>query len=239
MHLFLMRLRVRLFPGIEDARRWNFLATAPERLARPARSLQNRCMVRQTLDSATPYIPASPSRSADVVLYLDLDGVVLHEAVLWHPRKGIYMSPYQAVGHALFEWLPHLEEALAPFPGVALVLSSTWCIRPGYSKTLQLLPDSLRMRFIGGTFHKRVHGADPWTLASFRSSLRGVQVLADAQRRKPRHWVALDDDIEDWPASAQAHLIACDGATGLSCSLVREALQQKLLHFHSPGMDRP
>lgn len=71
-------------------------------------------MVRQTLDSATPYIPASAPRSADVVLYLDLDGVVHHEAVLWHPRKGIYMSPYQATDHALFEWLPRLEEVLAP-----------------------------------------------------------------------------------------------------------------------------
>ena len=89
-----------------------------------------------------------------------------------------------------------------------------------------------------GTFHKRVHGADPWTLASFRSSPRGVQVLADAQRRKPRQWIALDDDIEDWPESAQAHLIACDGSMGLSCSLVRDALHQKLLQFHSQGMDR-
>src|SRR5256885_9940808 len=27
----------------------------------------------------------------------------------------IYMSPYQAPGHALFEWLPILEEELAPY----------------------------------------------------------------------------------------------------------------------------
>ena len=232
-----VQLRASPLPGSGAARRWNFLATAPVRLTRSTGSLQNRCMVSQTLDSVTPYIPASPSRSADVVLYLDLDGVVHHEAVLWHPRKGIYMSPYQAAGHALFEWLPHLEEVLAPFPSVALVLSSTWCIRPGYSKTLRLLPESLRMRFIGGTFHKRVHGADPWTLASFRNSPRGEQILADVQRRKPRHWIALDDDIEDWPASAQAHLIACDGSMGLSCPLVRETLQQKLLQFHPPGID--
>src|SRR5256885_16358895 len=86
-----------------------------------------------------PYVPASTPRSADVILYLDLDGVVHHEKVLWHPRKGIYMSPYQAPGHALFEWLPILEEELAPYPSVALVLSSTWCIRPGYAKTLQRL----------------------------------------------------------------------------------------------------
>jgi len=63
--------------------------------------------------------------------YLDLDGVVHDEAVLWHPRKGIYMSPYQPADHALFDWLLHLEEVLSPFPAIALVLNSTWCIWPG------------------------------------------------------------------------------------------------------------
>ena len=35
-----------------------------------------------------PYLPASTPHSADVVLYLDLDGFVHHEKVLWHPRIG-------------------------------------------------------------------------------------------------------------------------------------------------------
>lgn len=183
-----------------------------------------------------PYIPASPPRSADFVLYLDLDGVVHHEAVLWHPHRGIYMSPYEAPSHALFEWLPILEEELAPYPSVALVLSSTWCIRPGYAKTLQRLPKELRARFIGGTYHKRVHGADPWTLASFRTTSRGMQILADVQRRRPRHWIALDDDIEDWPAFAIDNLVACEGTTGLSSPEVRRELRRKLMQSTAAGM---
>ena len=177
---------------------------------------------------STTYLPASTPRSADVVLYLDLDGVVHHEAVLWHPRIGIYMSPHGAVGRTLFEWVPILEEELTPYPSVALVLSSTWCIRPGYAHTLKRLPESLRSRFIGGTYHKRIHGADPWNLASFRSTPCGMQILADVQRRKPRHWVALDDDIEDWPQSAIGNLIACEGTTGLSNPEVRHELRRKL-----------
>ena len=98
----------------------------------------------------SPYLPASTPRSADMVLYLDLDGVLHHEAVLWHPRKGIFMSPYEAAGHTLFEWAHFLESALEPYPAAALVLSSTWCIRPGYSATLKRLPPSLCSRFIGG-----------------------------------------------------------------------------------------
>lgn len=86
-----------------------------------------------TAGHLAPYIPASTPHSADLVLYLDLDGTVHHEAVLWHPRRGVYMSPYEASGHTLFEWLPILEEELAPYPSAALVLSSSWCIRRGYA----------------------------------------------------------------------------------------------------------
>jgi len=182
-----------------------------------------------TLGHLEPYIPASTPRSADLILYLDLDGVLHHEAVLWHPNRGIYMSPYEAVGHTLFEWLPFLEEELAPYPSAALVLSSSWCVRPGYAKTLERLPAQLRARFIGGTYHKRVHGTDPWTLASFQSTPRGMQILADARRRKPRHWIAIDDDVEDWPSQALDNLVACEGTTGLSSSEVRRELRRKLL----------
>ena len=181
---------------------------------------------------ASPFLPMSTPRSADVVLYLDLDGVVHHEQVLWHPHKGIYMSPYEAPGRSLFEWVPILEAALDPYPSVALVLSSTWCIRPGYSATLKRLPPSLRSRFIGGTYHKRVHGTDPWNLAMFRGMPRGEQVLEDALRRKPRQWLALDDDLEGWPEACRENLIACEGTTGLSDGEVQRELGEKLQRCH-------
>lgn len=63
-----------------------------------------------------------PAQRGRLVLYLDLDGVVHHERVLWHPHKGIHMSPYEAPGRSLFEWVPILEAALDPYPSVALVL---------------------------------------------------------------------------------------------------------------------
>lgn len=181
---------------------------------------------------SSPYLPESTPRSADVVLYLDLDGVVHHEKVLWHPRKGIYMSQYEAAGHSLFEWVPILESVLQPHPAVALVLSSTWCIRPGYSATLKRLPATLSARFIGGTYHKRVHGVDPWNLTMFRTTPRGVQVQEDAQRRKLQQWIALDDDLEDWPDSCRQNLVACEGTTGLSNPEVQHELREKLRSCH-------
>ncbi len=188
----------------------------------------NRIPTAMPSGQNSPYVPVSTPRSADVVLYLDLDGVVHHEKVLWHPRKGIYMSPYEAAGHYLFEWVPLLESLLDPYPKVALVLSSTWCIRPGYSATLKRLPASLSARFIGGTYHGRVHGVDPWNLSMFRTTPRGVQVQEDTLRRKPRQWIALDDDLEGWPDSCRQNLVACDGTTGLSNPHVQRELREKL-----------
>lgn len=166
-------------------------------------------------------------RTADVVVYLDLDGVVQHEAVMWHPRRGVYMSP-DAGSRTLFEWVPCLEEALAKFPQVALVLSSSWCVYPGYGKTLKRFPPELRDRFIGGTYHKRIHGADPWAKSAFKAMSRGQQICADALRRKPQAWLALDDDTADWPEWALDNLVACDGATGLSNLRVQTELRVKL-----------
>lgn len=175
------------------------------------------------------YVPASPPKSAEVILYIDLDGVLQHEAVLFHPKKGVYMSPSVADERTLFEWVPILVEILSPFPDVRLVLSSSWCVRPGYRKTLLRLPAELRWRFIGGTFHRKIHGADPWMKQAFLRTPRGVQVLADANRRRPIHWMALDDDVEDWPVQALAHLIACDGRLGISDACVQETLKAWLL----------
>lgn len=50
------------------------------------------------------------------------------------------------------------------------------------------------------------------------------------QRRKPWHWIALDDGIEDWPPLDIGNLIACDKTTKLSD---REA-QQQLMQGAAP-----
>ena len=138
------------------------------------------------------------------------------------------MSNEDAPGRELFEWLPYLEDALNPFPQVALVLSSSWCVWPGYGRTLKRFPRGLRERFIGGTFHKRIHGADPSAMESFRATPRGMQIWADVQRRMPLQWLALDDDAEGWPDCARSNLVACDGATGLSCLRVQVELREAL-----------
>lgn len=188
---------------------------------------------------AEPNVPLHAHRNRvplDIALYLDIDGVLHHHAVMWHHRRGIFMSPREAPGHELFEWVEYLEEALEPFPKVALVLSSSWCVKPGYGKTLKWFPEKLQQRFVGGTFHKLVHGADPWAMSAFKSMSRGAQIVADVRRRQPRAWIALDDDTEDWPLAETHHLIACDGQKGLSCATARGELAAKLAELSDVAM---
>lgn len=174
-----------------------------------------------------PFVPASRPKTAEVVLYVDLDGVVQHASVLFHPARGAYMSPSEP-HRKLFEWVPILLDILKPYPQVRLVLSSSWCVRPGYTRTVKKLPEELRLKFIGGTYHRRIHGRDPWTKESFMRSPRGAQVLADANRRKPKHWLALDDDVEDWPKEALENLLTVDGRFGLSDTKVQQQLSMWL-----------
>lgn len=185
---------------------------------------------------------ARRTRQADFVVYVDIDGVLHHEEVYWHPSEGIYMHPTRAPGRRLFEWVDVLQELLEPYPDVSLVLSSTWCIRPGYAETLKRLPEDLQARFIGGTFHRRIHAESPLHLEHFRALPRGSQVWADVCRRKPRVWIALDDDVEDWPPDALGNLIECDGRLGISSPPVQQALRSALARGHefltSPTVQR-
>jgi hypothetical protein len=165
------------------------------------------------------------------VLFADLDGCVHDVHVSRHPTKGVYIDQLVAPGRTLFEWSPFLIEALEPYPDVKIVLSTSWVRILGYDKTRGKLPAALSSRVIGATYHSsytrnvRQRGPhDKWEL------LRGQEVSADIQRRKPDAWVALDDTDEGWPDSARAHLVLCDPSLGLSDPDTRDRLADALRH---------
>ena len=133
-----------------------------------------------------------PGGRNGLILYLDFDGVLHHENVLWHPRLGAYLSAPE--GYTLFQHALLLEQLLEPYPEVRIVLSTSWVRRYGCSRTAKNLRPSLRARVIGATFHSRME-KEP-----FLAAPRGMQVWSDVLRRKPRDWLALDDDYLHWPA---------------------------------------
>ena len=158
------------------------------------------------------------------LLYLDFDGVLHPSDVYWHPRRGVYLHP-GVQGHALFENVPLLLEALEPFSRVKVVLSTSWVPARGYAKTVKRLPSALRDRIIGATFHSGYMLHETW-----RAIARGYQVLGDVGRRRPKRWVALDDDFEDWPAEHADKLVKTHDRLGLRRP---GAVEELVRHFKS------
>lgn len=163
-----------------------------------------------------------------VLLYLDFDGVLHHEDVWWHPRKGAYVN---TPGYQLFEHMPLLKKVLTSFPEVRIVLSTSWVRVRRYSRAVKRLSPVLRERVVGATFHTRMNRND------FEALPRGVQILSDVVRRNPSHWVALDDDAEGWVPEYRDHLIHCDSVLGLSAPGVLDALKTRLSSFQLASTD--
>ncbi len=155
------------------------------------------------------------------VLYLDFDGVLHPGPVYRHPKRGMYFGVSHQ-HHTLFENAQILQDALAPYPQLAIVLSTSWVRVLGYSRAKDYLPEQLRRRVIGATFHSRMNKHE------FDAMPRGAQVLADATRRGANRWLALDDDDEGWLSAARAHLVLTDGDAGLAAPGAKEACIQKL-----------
>jgi hypothetical protein len=156
-----------------------------------------------------------------LVLYLDFDGVLHHENCLWHPERGAYLCAPS--GYSLFQHSSLLEQILEPYPQVQIVLSTSWVVRYGCDATTKRLPLSLQARVIGATFHSR-HMRDD----EFRDMHRGQQVHEDVLRRRPRDWLALDDDAEGWPSEHAARFVLTHMYEGLSEPAVLIEFKRKL-----------
>ncbi len=165
------------------------------------------------------------------VLYLDFDGV-LHPEDVWR-RPGF--GPYVATppGHAVFEHAPLLVTLLAPYPAMRIVLSTSWVrVYGSVRKVAQRLPQALRSRVVGATFHGDM---DAYL---FTTLPRGLQVWADVRRRHPMAWLALDDQDDGWPDAARDHLVLTDPVLGISEPGVYHAIEAKLAAMGPPKIAR-
>jgi len=158
------------------------------------------------------------------ICYLDYDAVLHDGNVLRNRTRGMYIK---TPGRIFFEWMPILDELLAPYPDLKIVLSTTWVRELGFNETKHELLPSLRDRVIGSTFlHPKI------VKANFDTMPRGVQIWNDVERRKPSHWFALDDDTLGWPAWCKDNLIETSDKLGLSDPAVQQRVRERLVEIY-------
>ena len=159
------------------------------------------------------------------ICYLDYDGVLHDGAVFRNRARGLHIKTPE---RHFFEWMPVLEDLLAPYPDVKIVLSGTWAQQIGFNEAKFELSESLRERVIGATY---LHAGI--VRAEFDTLPRGAQILGDVARRQPSGWFALDDDDSGWPAKVRDHLILTNPRLGLSEFAVQEEIRQRLRAFEA------
>ena len=162
----------------------------------------------------------APKGAGQLLLYLDFDGVLHHENVYWRPTTGPYIRA--DARYTLFQHAPLLEQLLAPYPSIKIVLSTSWVRMYGCAKAAKKLPPSLRARVIGATFHSAMDEHQ------FEQAPRGVQVWNDVLRRHPKAWLALDDDFLHWPQQCMEQYVKTNEQDGISDPVVFAAIESKL-----------
>lgn len=134
------------------------------------------------------------------ILYLDYDGV-LHPADVRvtkdNPQPQVYERG-RATTHPLFEHAMLLEHILEPFADVRISLSTSWVRVLGYEFAVRQLPPGLRVRVVGTIWQGWMLQVPP--------PRRHDAITTDAEERRVGRWLALDDDVDGWPAERR-HLV--------------------------------
>jgi len=168
-----------------------------------------------------------PWTSTRCVVFVDYDGV-LHRGDAYRTRSGIVSSDPDNI--RLFEFADILNGLLAPYPGVELVLSTSWVKVVGFNRARNALPVAeLRERVRGATYHTRFDDAYRWN-----GIARGAQILRYVERHRLVRWVAIDDQCAGF-GDYSGNLVLCDLDRGLGEVAVQEQLKVAL-HMQF-GMD--
>jgi len=123
----------------------------------------------------------------------------------------------------LFQNAPILVRLLEPYPGVKLVLSTSWVRELGFDRARGYLPQTLQQRVVGATFHHRHMQTHEFSMLT-----RYAQIARDVERRRPARWLAIDDDLDGWPDYALAHVVRMPLVVGLGSPEAQLELEQRL-----------
>ena len=150
------------------------------------------------------------------VLFLDFDGVL-------HPDSAYLVKgrPTLKGEGELFMWAPLLIKALADFPEVQIVLSTSWARELSFNRARRWLPAELHARVIGSTWHS--------AMSFKREGFRSLATWWDeATRYQQFKRYAGRAGQTDWGADDLNKLVHTHSETGLSDPVVLALLAARL-----------
>ena len=161
-----------------------------------------------------------------MIVFLDFDGVLHPDEVYVHPERGVVLKTANlpdAFQHLdLFCYADILANALEGFDQARIVLSTSWVPTIGYSPSLARLPEALRRRVIGATYHAR--HTPRWNDQTRYEQIRENVLYRDLGSE----WIAIDNDDWGWPDEQRGRLVHTDDYQGIADSAVLERLHRLL-----------
>ena len=164
-----------------------------------------------------------------MILFLDFDGVL-------HPDDAYLVRgrPVLRAEGALFMWAAPLAALLDAHPQVQIVLSTSWARELGFSRARRFLPEALRARVIGATWHSamaynnngdyRPRDRDTW----WDRATRYQQIRRYVDRVRLADWIAVDDNPEGWADADRDRLVLTSSDRGLDDAATMARLRELL-----------
>lgn len=159
------------------------------------------------------------------ILFLDYDGVLHPDDVYLIHEKGVTLS---CENHSLFEHAELLADVLEPHQNVRIVLSTSWCHVLSFKEAKERLPERLRSRVRGSTWHSSRDKYEWNALTRFQ------QIIGYVNRHNVQDWIALDNDDYGWPEHKRDYLVHTDDKDGLGGT--RGAVDQLKLKLETAGV---
>ncbi len=172
-----------------------------------------------------------------LTIFLDIDGT-LHRGYVTTPRQletpwsGELLTPQEVAqikhedeGVTICEFSGLLEEILAPYDDIQIVLSTAWVNSMSVDSVKSFLTPGLAARVVGATHD------GPAPIIGWESMERGHTILYYTMRHNIEHWLALDD-LPDGFENHPEHLVLTDCDKGIGDPRVMQELRSKLeAHF--------
>lgn len=162
-------------------------------------------------------------------LFVDYDGTLHRGHGLLDASGHVSLD----TGNPAFEFAPLLERLLDPYPGVEIVLTTSWLDTLPFEKVVSYLPLPLAKRVVGTT-----HGIRPRFGYLLDGSARTYVIRSYVFEHRLENWLAIDDAVygayhlsTDF-LPLESHLVLLDPRQGIGSPESRRRIGDWLAEVH-------